>query len=57
LAKHQGISSLGYVMAIGVATCMIAGVTVLPAILTILCRRGWRIKGFATEEKEKDPVS
>jgi predicted RND superfamily exporter protein len=44
LAKHQGISSLGYVMSIGVGTCMLAGVTILPAILTLLCRRGWRIK-------------
>ena len=44
LGKHQGISSLGFVMSIGVATCMLAGVTFLPAVLTVLHRRGWNIK-------------
>ncbi len=38
LAKHQGIQSLGYVMSCGLATCMIAGLTFLPALLTILSR-------------------
>ncbi|TAK99953.1 MAG: RND transporter [Verrucomicrobia bacterium] len=38
LAKHRGIESLGYVMATGVATCMIAGLTVLPAILRMRMR-------------------
>jgi predicted RND superfamily exporter protein len=42
LAKHQGIRSLGYVMSIGVAMCMIAGLTFLPAILTLLV--SWRSK-------------
>ena len=36
LAKHQGIQSLGYVMSIGLATCMIAGLTFLPALLNLL---------------------
>jgi uncharacterized protein len=44
VAQHQGIESLGFVMAIGTATCMLAGVTVLPAILTLLTERGWKIK-------------
>ena len=35
LAHHQGIASLGYVMSIGVATCMIAGLGVLPCILKV----------------------
>jgi len=34
LAQHRGIGSLGFVMAVGVATCMIAGLTFLPALLT-----------------------
>jgi uncharacterized protein len=38
LGKHQGIQSLGYVMASGLATCMIAGLTVLPALLTFMSR-------------------
>jgi predicted RND superfamily exporter protein len=43
-AKHQGIESLGYVMATGTATCMIVGLTFLPAMLNLLDRFGWRIK-------------
>jgi hypothetical protein len=35
LAKHQGIRSLGYVMSLGVALCMIAGLTLLPAVLNL----------------------
>ncbi len=44
LAKHQGIVSLGYVMAVGTATCMIAGLTFLPALLNLLIRCGWKLK-------------
>lgn len=44
LAKHQGIASLGYVMAMGTATCMIAALTFLPALLTVLSRWGWTLK-------------
>jgi hypothetical protein len=40
LAKHRGIYSLGCVMATGIATCMIAGLTFLPALLNLLGR--WR---------------
>lgn len=49
-AKHQGISSLGFVMSIGVAACMVAALTFLPALLTLLIARGWRIKN-----KKKKP--
>jgi hypothetical protein len=44
LAKHQGIESLGYVMSAGVALCMIAGLTFLPAVLNLLNRRGHLIE-------------
>ncbi len=44
LADHRGIRSLGYIMATGVATCMFVGLTFLPAILNLLCKRGWTIK-------------
>jgi len=37
-AEHQGIRSLGFVMAFGTTTCLVAGLTVLPAILTLLLR-------------------
>jgi len=39
LARHQGIRSLGCVMTIGLATCMIAGLTFLPALLNLLTRQ------------------
>ena len=35
LAQHRGIASLGYVMSIGLATCMIAGLTLVPALLNL----------------------
>ena len=44
LAKHRGISSLGLIMAVGTATCMLAGITFLPALLNLLGQRGWGIK-------------
>ena len=43
-AKHQGISSLGIVMVVGISTCMIAALTFLPALLTLLIRFSWRIR-------------
>jgi len=39
LAKDRGIYSLGCVMATGIATCMIAGLTLLPALLNLTLRR------------------
>lgn len=39
LAKHQGIKSLGMVMATGVAACMVAGLTFLPALLNLKSRK------------------
>ncbi|MEO8428878.1 MAG: MMPL family transporter, partial [Verrucomicrobiota bacterium] len=41
VAKHQGIASLGAVMAIGTAMCMVASLTVLPAVLNLLSQFGW----------------
>ena len=43
LAKHQGIQSLGLVMSIGIAACMLAGLTFLPALLNILVGFGWSL--------------
>jgi hopanoid biosynthesis associated RND transporter like protein HpnN len=39
LAQHRGIRSLGYVMSAGLATCMLAGLTFLPAILNLFVQR------------------
>lgn len=41
-ASHQGLQSLGIVMAIGAATIMVASLFVLPALLAWLERRGGR---------------
>ncbi|MBT5707712.1 MAG: MMPL family transporter, partial [Verrucomicrobia bacterium] len=38
LASHRGIESLGYVMTIGVFTCMVAGLTLLPCLLQLRAR-------------------
>lgn len=43
LGRHQGIQSLGLVMSLGIAACMIAGLTFLPAILNVLGRVGWSV--------------
>lgn len=48
VGKHAGIASLGFVMAVGTATCVVAGLTVLPALLTILLRLGWSLPTRAT---------
>jgi preprotein translocase subunit SecF len=44
VAKHRGIESLGLIMATGTATAMVIGLTLLPAILNLLSKRGWTIK-------------
>jgi hypothetical protein len=51
LAKHQGIKSLGYVMSCGLATCMVAGLTFLPALLNLLTESLWT----ETPEPERTP--
>ena len=53
LGRHQGIRSLGYVMSIGVVTCMVAALTFLPAILTLLLP--WRKPAPVTSLPNKEP--
>jgi preprotein translocase subunit SecF len=43
LGRHQGLQSLGMVMSLGIAACMIAGLTFLPALISILGRFGWSV--------------
>ncbi len=50
VAKHQGISSLGAVMAIGTGMCMLASLTVFPAILHFLNQFGWSM----TEKRKRN---
>ena len=44
MAQHRGIRSLGQVMAMGIALCMIAALTFLPAFLNLLGRKRPLIK-------------
>ncbi len=44
IAQHQGIASLGFVMAIGTLCCLVAALTLLPACLKIASHAGWKIK-------------
>jgi hopanoid biosynthesis associated RND transporter like protein HpnN len=44
LAEHRGIRSLGEIMATGVTTCMVVGLTFVPAILNLLNKHGWTIQ-------------
>ncbi|HWH71160.1 MAG TPA: MMPL family transporter, partial [Candidatus Sulfotelmatobacter sp.] len=39
LAQHQGIRSLGAVMSVGIAACMLAALILMPALLSLLMRR------------------
>jgi len=51
LAKHRGIESLGYVMSMGTACCMIAGLTFLPALLY------WRTQRAAKQKKQPSALT
>jgi hopanoid biosynthesis associated RND transporter like protein HpnN len=50
-AKHQGIASLGMVMAVGTAACMAAGLTFLPTLLGWLTARGWTMPNKKTQRR------
>jgi predicted RND superfamily exporter protein len=52
LGKHQGLQSLGLVMSAGIAACMIAGLTFLPALISILGEHGWAM----TQKKLGDSI-
>jgi hypothetical protein len=57
LAKDQGMQSLGFVMAIGIGACMIAGLTFLPALLNILARYGWTVaKKRPSSDNARSPL-
>ncbi len=55
LAQHRGIRSLGCVMSLGLATCMIAGLTFLPALLNLLIRDTRREKRPSTDQERPAP--
>lgn len=43
VADHQGIHSLGLVLTIGMSACLIASMTLLPAILKLCTVKGWKV--------------
>jgi len=55
LAQHRGIQSLGLVMAIGLATCMIAALMFLPALLTLLLR--YQKANRPSDDNARSPLS
>ncbi|MBK9139673.1 MAG: MMPL family transporter [Verrucomicrobia bacterium] len=56
IAKHQGIASLGLLMAAGAFACMVAGLVFLPTLLNWLCRRGWRMAGLRNGKPGGNPA-
>jgi hopanoid biosynthesis associated RND transporter like protein HpnN len=55
LAKDQGIHSLGCVMSVGIATCMIAGLTFLPALLNLLGAKDSKTKKPSADKTSPAP--
>jgi len=43
IGAHRGICSLGLVMTIGVVACLVSSLVLLPALLEIARRRGWKV--------------
>jgi hypothetical protein len=53
LASHQGLVSLGLVLLIGIACCMVLSLLTLPAMLTIIAGR---IDASASHADTPDPA-
>jgi hopanoid biosynthesis associated RND transporter like protein HpnN len=43
VADHQGVYSVGLVLTLGVGSCMITSITLLPALMKLCQERGWKI--------------
>ena len=43
VADHQGVYSLGLVLSIGVGSCMLTSITLLPALLKLSWAKGWKV--------------
>jgi len=43
IADHQGVYSLGLVLSIGVGSCMLTSITLLPALLKLSWAKGWKV--------------
>lgn len=42
-ADHMGVYSLGLVLSLGVGSCLLASITLLPAMLKLFAVRGWKV--------------
>ena len=56
LGKHQGLQSLGYVMATGLATCMVAALVLLPALLNLIYGGPKLARSAAAQEASRRDV-
>jgi uncharacterized protein len=56
LGKHLGIQSLGLVMAVGIAACLLAGLTFLPALLNVLEHAGWSVTKKRPSSSNAEPL-
>ena len=43
VADYQGVYSLGLVLTLGVGCCLVASITVLPAMLKLCAVKGWEL--------------
>ena len=43
VADHQGVYSVGLVLTLGVGSCMVTSITLLPALMKLCQARGWKI--------------
>ena len=43
VADHQGVYSVGLVLTLGVGSCMITSITLLPALMKLCSAKGWKI--------------
>jgi len=57
VARHEGISSLGAVMAIGTGMCLVASLTVMPALLILLNKRRESVSTPAAAPAPEEPVA
>jgi hypothetical protein len=48
IADHRGLASLGLVLTIGVGSCLLVSLVPLPALLTLVSRRGSRTTAAIT---------
>lgn len=56
IAKHQGIASLGLLMATGTFACLVAGLVFLPTVMNWAYRHGWQLGLGPSGEPDGNPT-